>query len=108
MGNELGSLNVIFTEFYYWVTIVFMFLIHAGLGTYEVGATRRKSMLHTLMKSILAIPLVTITFFFSGGGSTSPSPTVPASPVVLFRLRGLFPGPSSWGLTWAVRRPATP
>jgi ammonium transporter, Amt family len=66
MDAELGSLNIIFTEFYYWVTVVFMFLIHAGLATYEVGATRRKNMLHTLMKGLLALPLVTITFFFFG------------------------------------------
>lgn len=66
MGEELSSLNVIFTEFYYWVTIVIMFLIHAGLSTYEVGASRRKNMLHTLTKGILALPLVTITFFLFG------------------------------------------
>lgn len=66
MDNEVGALNVIFTEFYYWVTVVFMFLIHVGFCTYEVGVARRKNLQHTLMKNALVIPLVTMTFFFFG------------------------------------------
>ena len=31
MGNNLDALTTVFTEFYYWVTVVFMFLIHVGL-----------------------------------------------------------------------------
>ncbi len=30
MDTEFGALNVLFTEFYYWVTVVVMFLIHVG------------------------------------------------------------------------------
>ena len=48
MGDNLSSLTVIFTEFYYWVTVVFMFLIHVGFCMYETGASRRKNHLHTL------------------------------------------------------------
>ncbi len=66
MGDNLNTLNVIFTEFYYWVTVVFMFLIHVGFCMYEVGASRRKNHMHTLMKNTMAIPLVTITFYFFG------------------------------------------
>jgi Amt family ammonium transporter len=33
---------------------------------YEVGASRRRNHLHTLMKNTMLIPLVTITFFFFG------------------------------------------
>ena len=66
MDNELSSLVTIFTEFYYWVTVVFMFLIHVGFCMYEVGASRRKNHMHTLMKNTMLIPLVTITFFFFG------------------------------------------
>jgi Amt family ammonium transporter len=66
MGNQLEALTVIFTEFYYWVTIVLMFLIHVGFCLYEVGVSRRKNMLHTLMKNAMIVPLVTITFFFFG------------------------------------------
>ena len=66
MDNELSSLTTIFTEFYYWITIPLMFLIHVGFCMYEVGVSRRKNHLHTLMKNTMLIPLVTITFFFFG------------------------------------------
>ena len=37
MEGNLNALTVVFTEFYYWVTIVMMFLIHVGFCVYEVG-----------------------------------------------------------------------
>ena len=64
MGDQLTALTTIFTEFYYWVTVVIMFLIHVGFCMYEVGVSRRRNHLHTLMKNTMLIPLVTITFFF--------------------------------------------
>lgn len=66
MDTDIGALTVIFTEFYYWVTVVFMFLIHVGFCMYEVGASRQKNHMHTLMKNTMVIPLVTVTFFFFG------------------------------------------
>ena len=66
MSGQLDALQIIFTEFYYWVTVVFMFLIHVGFCMYEVGASRRKNMMHTLMKNTMCIPLVTVTFFYFG------------------------------------------
>lgn len=66
MDTDIGALTVIFTEFYYWATIPLMFLIHVGFCMYEVGASRRKNMMHTLMKNTMLIPLVTITFYFFG------------------------------------------
>jgi len=66
MDTDIGALTVIFTEFYYWVTVPLMFLIHVGFCMYEVGASRRKNHIHTLMKNTMLIPLVTITFFFFG------------------------------------------
>ncbi|MBM3544895.1 MAG: ammonium transporter [Alphaproteobacteria bacterium] len=66
MGDQLSALTTVFTEFYYWVTVVIMFLIHVGFCMYEVGASRRRNHLHTLMKNTMLIPLVTITFFFFG------------------------------------------
>ncbi|MGI8851905.1 MAG: ammonium transporter [Methyloceanibacter sp.] len=66
MGDQLSALTTVFTEFYYWVTVVLMFLIHIGFCMYEVGASRRRNHLHTLMKNTMLIPLVTITFFFFG------------------------------------------
>lgn len=66
MSDPTGALTVIFTEVYYWITVVFMFLIHVGFCMYEVGASRRKNMMHTLMKNTMVIPLVTVTFFYFG------------------------------------------
>ena len=66
MEGNLNALTTIFTEFYYWVTIVFMFLIHVGFCTYEVGVSRRRNHIKTLMKNAMAIPLVTVTFYFFG------------------------------------------
>ncbi len=66
MDGNLNALTTVFTEFYYWVTVVFMFLIHVGFCMYEVGASRRKNHMHTLLKNIMVIPLVTVTFFFFG------------------------------------------
>ena len=66
MDSNITALTTIFTEFYYWATVVIMFLIHVGFCMYEVGASRRRNHLHTLMKNTMLIPLVTITFFFFG------------------------------------------
>jgi len=42
MDDQLSALTTIFTEFYYWMTVVLMFLIHVGFCMYEVGASRYK------------------------------------------------------------------
>ena len=66
MDSDIGALTTVFTEFYYWVTVALMFLIHVGFCMYEVGASRRKNHMHTLLKNTMLIPLVTITWFFFG------------------------------------------
>ncbi len=66
MRDELHALNVLFTEFYYWMCVVLMFLIHVGFCLYEVGVSRRKNMMHTLMKNAMLMPLITVTFYFFG------------------------------------------
>ena len=48
MSDELSALTVVFTELYYWVTVVLMFLIHVGFCLYEVGCAREKHKLNTL------------------------------------------------------------
>ncbi len=63
MEGNLNALTTVFTEFYYWVTVVFMFLIHVGFCMYEVGASRARNHMHTLMKNIMIIPLVTVYVF---------------------------------------------
>ncbi len=106
MDTDIGALTVIFTEFYYWVTIPLMFLIHVGFCMYEVGATRHKNHVHTLMKNTMLIPLVTVTFFFFGwwiyfafpngpgitGGLTQSDHAVPWSELMGTHMGG--PGPS--------------
>jgi Amt family ammonium transporter len=64
--SQLEALQIIFTEFYYWVTVVFMFFIHVGFCMYEVGATREKNKHHTLMKNTMVIPLVSLAFYYFG------------------------------------------
>ena len=66
MTDSLGALTTVFTEFYYWLTVALMFLIHVGFCMYEVGASRNKNKMHTLMKNTMLIPLVTITFYLFG------------------------------------------
>ena len=66
MEGNLNAITTVFTEFYYWATVPLMFFIHIGFCMYEVGASRRRNHMHTLMKNTMLIPLVTITFFFFG------------------------------------------
>ncbi len=66
MDTDVAAITTIFTEFYYWITVALMFLIHIGFCMYEVGASRVKNHMHTLMKNSMLIPLVTITWFFFG------------------------------------------
>ncbi len=93
MDDELTSLGMIFTEFYYWVTVVIMFLIHVGFCVYEVGASRHKNHLHTLMKNTMLVPLVTITFYFFGWWIYFAIPNGPGI------TGGLIDAP--WALPWS-------
>ena len=49
MDTDIGALTTVFTEFYYWITVALMFLIHVGFCMYEVGASRQKNHLHTCL-----------------------------------------------------------
>ena len=66
MESQINALTIIFTEFYYWITVVLMFLIHIGFCVYEVSASRKKNLMHTLMKNTMVLPLVTVPFFLFG------------------------------------------
>ena len=91
MDTDIGALTIIFTEFYYWLTVALMFLIHIGFCMYEVGASRRKNMMHTLMKNTMLIPLVTITFFFFGWWIYFAFPNGP----FIFQGKGLIAAPTA-------------
>jgi ammonia channel protein AmtB len=66
MDKDITALQVLFTETYYWLTVVIMFLIHVGFCTYEVGVSRRKNHMTTLMKNAMVIPVVGVTFYLFG------------------------------------------
>ena len=81
MDTDIAALTTVFTEFYYWLTVALMFLIHVGFCMYEVGASRSKNMMHTLMKNSMVIPLVTITWFFFGWWIYWGLPEFPFGPI---------------------------
>jgi ammonia channel protein AmtB len=95
MHTDIGALTIIFTEFYYWLTVVLMFFIHIGFCMYEVGASRTKNMMHTLMKNTMLIPLVTVTFFFFGWWIYFAFPNGP----FIYRGQGLIAAPNA--LPWS-------
>lgn len=95
MDTDIGSLIVIFTEFYYWLTVALMFLIHVGFCMYEVGASRRKNMMHTLLKNTMLIPLVTVTFYLFGWWIYFAFPNGP----FIFKGMGLVDAPNA--LPWS-------
>ncbi|MBJ7331924.1 MAG: hypothetical protein JHC95_18655 [Solirubrobacteraceae bacterium] len=53
-------------EFFYWVSIALMFLIHAGFLSYEAGASRVKNVLAAAMKNLMTLAIVIPSFFFVG------------------------------------------
>ena len=91
MDTDIGALTIIFTEFYYWLTVVLMFFIHIGFCMYEVGASRTKNMMHTLMKNTMVIPLVTVTFFFFGWWIYFAFPNGP----FIYQGKGLIAAPNA-------------
>jgi ammonia channel protein AmtB len=93
MANELSALTIIFTEFYFWITIPFMFLIHVGFCLYEVGVSRQKNSMHTLMKNAMLIPTITIAFYLVGWWMYFAFPNGPGI------TGGLIAAP--WALPWS-------
>lgn len=51
--------------FYYWAS-VFMIAIHAGFLAYEGGAARTKNVLATMVKNLLTLSVVGLSFYFFG------------------------------------------
>jgi ammonia channel protein AmtB len=58
--------NAVNREFFYWVSIALMLLIHAGFMFYEAGASRVKNVLAAAMKNVMTLPIVIASFFFFG------------------------------------------
>lgn len=53
-------------EVFYWWCTALMFIIHAGFLGYEMGASRKKNVLASGIKNILAFAFMIPTFFFFG------------------------------------------
>ncbi|CAN5382279.1 ammonium transporter [soil metagenome] len=64
--DALTTLNAVNNEFFYWMSIAMMMLIHAGFLAYEVGVSRSKNVLATAMKNLLAFATIVASFFFVG------------------------------------------
>lgn len=64
--TALETINSVNNEFFYWVSIALMMLIHAGFLFYEGGASRVKNVLAAAMKNLLTLAIVIPSFFFVG------------------------------------------
>jgi len=66
LEQKLALDSAVLTEFFYFTTVVIMWLIHVGFMAYEAGVARRKNVMSTAMKNILTIAVVTPTFYYFG------------------------------------------
>jgi len=64
--DALASMAAVNNEFFYWMSIALMMLIHAGFLAYEIGASRSKNVLATAMKNLLAFATIVASFYFVG------------------------------------------
>jgi ammonium transporter, Amt family len=64
--DALTTMAAVNNEFFYWMSIAVMMLIHAGFLAYEMGASRSKNVLATAMKNLLALATIIASFFFVG------------------------------------------
>ncbi|MGB3138619.1 MAG: ammonium transporter, partial [Nodosilinea sp.] len=71
-------------SYYYWASVI-MLLIHVGFLAYEGGAARSKNVLATMVKNLMTLSLVGLTFFFFGWWVYNAFP--------LFPLQGGVVGP---------------
>jgi ammonia channel protein AmtB len=61
------SLNAqVLTEFYFFISLPIMWLIHVGFLLYEGGVARRKNVMSTVFKNFLTIAVVTPVFYYLG------------------------------------------
>ncbi len=94
-------------SYYYWASVL-MLLIHVGFLAYEGGAARSKNVLATMVKNLMTLSLVGLTFFFFGwwvynafslfpfqGGIVGPW-TSPTSDGVVGEVLGLVEASYPW------------
>lgn len=66
LEEQIGLDSAILTEFYFFVSLPLMWLIHVGFLLYEGGASRRKNVMATAFKNFLTIAIVTPVFYYLG------------------------------------------
>lgn len=64
--SAVETMTAVNNEFFYWMSIALMILIHAGFLAYESGASRSKNVLATAIKNLLAFAVVVASFYFVG------------------------------------------
>ncbi len=66
LQGSSGVTNAMLAEFFYYMSIPLMIIIHAGFLAYEMGASRLKNVLSSGVKNILAFAFMIPTFYFFG------------------------------------------
>ncbi len=66
LESSAGWATTIAVESFYWWCTGLMVIIHAGFLAYEMGASRKKNVLASGIKNILAFAFIIPTFFFIG------------------------------------------
>lgn len=64
--ETLPFLKTFTAEAFYYIAGVLMLLIHVGFLAYEGGASRSKNLLATMLKNLMTLATVGLTFFFFG------------------------------------------
>lgn len=64
--KSLPFLKTFVSESFYFIAGVLMILIHVGFLAYEGGASRSKNLLATMVKNLMTLATVGITFYFFG------------------------------------------
>ena len=64
--TALPFLKTFASEGFYFIAGVLMFLIHVGFLAYEGGCSRSKNLLATMVKNLMTLATVGLTFFFFG------------------------------------------
>ena len=66
LAEQVALDSAIIGEYYFFISIPLMFLIHVGFLMYEGGAARRKNVMSTAFKNILTLAVITPTFYYGG------------------------------------------
>jgi ammonium transporter, Amt family len=108
LEQSTKMMGTIDAEIFYWWCIAIMVLIHVGFLAYEMGASRKKNVLASGIKNILAFAFIVPTFYLFGWWiyNAFPSGLVPAEAAVASLPMSLTMGPNLsdnvTGIFWAA------